>query len=105
MIKKIHWLIKYYFFAFLFIFGTAFYLRTLEPKVNWTLYPSNTEIIMKNAIEEENCEALIKYYQKELETNFKRDIFGFVVRKDGRSIKGLNLLSYLKYNLNNKNCI
>ena len=104
MFKKIHWLFKYYFFAFIFIFGTASYLRSLEPKVNWSFYSKDVQEIVENAVIEKKCESLEMSYETELASNFKQDIFGFNIRKDGRSVKGLNLLAYIKHHLKKNDC-
>ena len=104
MFKKIHWLFKYYFFAFIFVFGTAYYLMSLEPKVNWSFYSNDVQKVVLDAVTEKRCEALKMSYNTELTSNFKQDMFGFNVRKDGRSVKGLNLLSYIKYHLKKNNC-
>ena len=104
MFKKIHWLLKYYFFAFLFIFGGVFFLQSLEPEINWSLYDNELKKNIEIKILSKDCNALINYYKDELNKNFNEDYFGFVVRKDRRPVKGLNLLSYLKYHIDKNNC-
>ena len=103
MFNKISWLLKYYFFAFLFIFGIAYYLNTLEPSVNWSFYTNNLKKEISSAVNKKDCKELKKYYYEELETNFESGLLGNV-RKDKKLIRGLNLLSYLEFHIKKSNC-
>ena len=92
---NIHWLVKYYFIAFIGIFSLAYYIENSEPDVNWSLYPGLAEIEVKNIIKNKNCEELKDLYKNEFDSNYKKNSFGFIIRKDKQSKKGLNLLKYL----------
>ncbi len=101
---NIHWLIKYYLIAFISIFSIAYFIETSEPKVNWLLYNNDLENIVKSAILDSDCAILKKEYNKEIKENYRKNILGINVRKDNKSIKGLNLLSYLKHHMQSINC-
>ena len=96
---KINWVIKYYFVAFIGIFLLVYYIENSEPFVNWSLYPEISELKIQRLIKEKNCEELEKIFAKEYETNYKTNSLGFMIRKDKLSVRGLNLLKYLKYHL------
>ena len=101
---KIHWLIKYYFVTFICIFSLVYYIENSEPNINWSLYPEISEPKIQRLVKEKNCEELEKIFAKEYETNYKTNSLGFIIRKDKLSIRGLNLLKYLKYHLAETNC-
>ena len=101
---KIHWLIKYYFVAFVGIFSIFYLLGTSEPKINWVLYEKDLEKNLKSAISNNDCIVLVKEYKLELKKNYKESFFGLQLRKDRKLLKGLNLLNYLNYHLKEFNC-
>ena len=102
---KVHWLIKYYFVAFVGIFSLVFYIENSEPKVNWSLYPEISESKVKSIILNKNCEELEELYQNEYYAKYKKNFLGFTVRNDKQSKKGLNFLKYIKYHLEKSGCI
>ena len=101
---KFHWLIKYYFVAFITIFSIFYLLEKSEPKINWVLYEKDLEKSLKSAVLNNDCIVLVKEYNLELKKNYKETFFGLQVRKDRNLIKGLNLLNYLNYHLKEINC-
>ena len=100
---KLHWLVKYYFFGFIIIFGSVYLLESSEPFVNWTLYPEVSEQDVKKLIQNKECTTLNQLYTDELETNYNKNYFGYLIRKDKKSVKGLNLIKYLNYHIK-KSC-
>ena len=101
---KIHWLIKYYFVAFIAIFSIVYFLQKSEPKINWLLYEKGLEKNLKSAILNNDCFVLEKEYKLELEKNYKESFFGLQVKKNRKLLKGFNLLNYLNYHLKEINC-
>ena len=101
---NIHWLVKYYFIAFIVIFSLVYYIENSEPDVNWLLYPRLDEIEVKRIIKNKNCAELKELYKNEFDSKYKKNSFGFIVRKDKQSKKGLNLLKFLEYHLEKNNC-
>ena len=101
---KIHWLVKYYFIAFLCIFLLVYNIENSEPYVKWSLYPKISETAVQNLIEAKNCEELKLLYTEEYNENYETNSFGFVIRKDKLSIRGLNLLKYLKFYIEDIGC-
>ena len=101
---RIHWLIKYYLFAFTLVGLIVFYIETKEPFVNWNLYPNLKELEIKKIISDKNCEKLILLYDQEFNLNYEKNAFGFNIRKDNKSIRGLNFLKLLNYHLNKNDC-
>ena len=101
---RIHWLFKYYFAAFLIILTIIYYIENSEPYVNWSLYKNVSEIDIKNAILKKNCIDLKSFYNSEFDLNYKKNFFGFDIRKDNESKRGLNLLKFLKYHIKENNC-
>ena len=101
---KIHWLIKYYIACFIAIFFIVFYIEKKEPFVNWSLYPYIEEKQIREGITNENCEILKALYLKEYNLNYKKNFFGFDNRIDKKSIRGLNLLKFLKYHIKQNKC-
>ena len=92
---KIHWLVKYYFIVFLCIFLLVYNIENSEPNVKWSLYPRISETAVSSFIEAKNCEELKLLYTEEYNENYETNFFGFVIRKDKLSIRGLNLISNL----------
>ena len=101
---KIHWLIKYYLLAFTLVGLIVFYIETKEPYVNWNLYPNLKELEIKKIISDKNCEKLDSLYIEEFNLNYEKNVFGFDIRKDNKSIRGLNFLKLLNYHLNKNDC-
>ncbi len=101
---RIHWLFKYYFAAILIILTIIYYIENSEPYVNWALYSNVSEIDIKNAIIKKNCMDLENFYNSEYVLNYKKNFFGFDIRKDKESKRGLNLLKLLKYHKKKYNC-
>ena len=101
---RIHWLIKYYLLAFTLVGLIVFYIETKEPYVNWNLYPNFKELEIKNIISNKNCEKLRLLYSQEFDLNYEKNFFGFDIRKDNKSIRGLNFLKLLNYHLNKNDC-
>ncbi len=101
---RIHWLIKYYLLAFTLVGLIVFYIETKEPYVNWNLYPNLKELEIKKIISDKNCEKLILLYDQEFNLNYEKNVFGFDIRKDNKSIRGLNFLKLLNYHLNKNDC-
>ena len=101
---RIHWLIKYYLLAFTVVGLIVFYIETKEPYVNWSLYPNLKEFEIKKIISDKNCEKLGSLYIKEFNLNYEKNVFGFDIRKDNKSIRGLNFLKLLNYHLNKNDC-
>ena len=101
---RIHWLIKYYLLAFTLVGLIDFYIETKEPYVNWNLYPNLKELEIKKIISDKNCEKLTLLYNQEFNLNYEKNFFGFNIRKDNKSIRGLNLLKLLNYHLNKNTC-
>ena len=101
---RIHWLIKYYLLAFTLVGLIVFYIETKEPYVNWNLYPNLKESKIKKIIFDKNCEKLSLLYDQEFNLNYEKNFFGFDIRKDNKSIRGLNFLKLLNYHLNKNNC-
>ena len=101
---RIHWLIKYYLLAFTLVGIVVFYIETKEPYVNWNLYPNVKELEIEKIISDKNCEKLSLLYNEEFNLNYEKNFFGFNIRKDNKSIRGLNLLKLLYYHLNKNTC-
>ena len=101
---KLHWLIKYYFFTFIIIFFIVYLLEKSEPEVNWSLYPNKQEEVIKKAISNNDCDILLQEYNKEFNTNYEKNFLGFNIRKDKKAVKGQNLLKYIYFFLEQKNC-
>jgi len=101
---RIHWLIKYYLLAFTLVGIVVFYIETKEPYVNWNLYPNVKELEIEKIISDKNCEKLSLLYNQEFNLNYEKNFFGFNIRKDNKSIRGLNLLKLLYYHLNKNTC-
>ena len=101
---RIHWLIKYYLLAFTLVGLIVFYIETKEPYVNWNLYPNLKELEIKKIISSKNCEKLSLLYSQEFDLNYEKNVFGFDIRKDNKSIRGLNFLKLLNYHLNKNDC-
>ena len=101
---RVHWLIKYYLLAFTLVGLIVFYIETKEPYVNWNLYPNFKELEIKKIIFEKNCEKLSLLYNQEFDLNYEKNVFGFDIRKDNKSIRGLNFLKLLNYHLNKNDC-
>ena len=101
---KIHWLVKYYFIAFLCIILLVYNIENSEPYVKWSLYPRISETAVSSFIEAKNCEELKLLYTEEYNENYETNSFGFVIRKDKLSIRGLNLLKYLKFYIEEIGC-
>ena len=101
---RIHWIIKYYLLAITFVGLIVFYIETKEPYVNWNLYPNFKELEIKNIISDKNCDKLSLLYNKEFDLNYEKNVFGFDIRKDNKSIRGLNFLKLLNYHLNKNDC-
>ena len=101
---RIHWLIKYYLLAFTLVGLIVFYIETKEPYVNWNLYPNFKELEIKKIIFNKNCEKLSLLYNQEFDLNYEKNVFGFDIRKDNKSIRGLNFLKLLNYHLNKNDC-
>ena len=101
---RIHWLIKYYLLAFTLVGFIVFYIETKEPYVNWDLYPNFKELEIKKIISDKNCEELSLLYNIEFDLNYEKNVFGFDIRKDNKSIRGLNFLKLLNYHLNKNDC-
>ena len=101
---KIHWLIKYYLLAFTLVGLIVFYIETKEPYVNWNLYPNLKEFEIKKIISDKNCEKLILLYSEEFNLNYEKNVFGFDIRRDKKSIRGLNLLKFLSFHNKKNNC-
>ena len=92
---RIHWLIKYYLLAFTLVGLIVFYIEIKEPYVNWNLYPNFKELEIKKIISDKNCEKLSLLYNQEFDLNYEKNVFGFDIRKDNKSIRGLNFLKLL----------
>ncbi|MAH88590.1 MAG: hypothetical protein CMJ06_00840 [Pelagibacterales bacterium] len=101
---KFHWLIKYYISCFAVIFFILFYIENKEPFVNWNLYPYVKEKKIKENIFNKDCKKLKVFYFKEFSLNYKKSFFGYNIRKDKKSIRGLNLLRYLDYHIKKNKC-
>ena len=101
---KVHWLFKYYFVAFLFIFSVVYYIENSKPYVDWSLYPNISENEFKSLINKENCIELQKLYEDEYLLNYDKNTFGFMIRKDNQSKRGLNLLKLINYHIKDINC-
>ena len=101
---RIHWLIKYYLLAFTLVGLIVFYIETKEPYVNWNLYPNLKELEIKKIISDKNCEKLSLLFDREFNLNYEKNFFGFDIRKDNKSIRGLNFLKLLSYHLNKNDC-
>ena len=104
ILMRIHWLIKYYLLAFTLVGLIVFYIETKEPYVNWNLYPNFKESEIKKIISNKDCEKLSLLYNKEFDLNYEKNVFGFDIRKDNKSIRGLNFLKLLNYHLNKNDC-
>ena len=72
--------------------------------MNWELYPELDEKNVYRILMEKNCSELNELYKIEYNANYKKNILGFVIRKDKKSMRGLNLLKFLNYNMNKINC-
>ena len=101
---KIHWLIKYYLVGFTAIFSFAYYIEKSEPYLNYKLYPEISEIKLTKFIQNKNCDELTKLYKNEIDENYVSNYLGFLVRKDKKKTRGLNLLKYLNFHLEQSNC-
>ena len=101
---RIHWLFKYYFVAFLIILTIVYYVENSKPYVNWSLYSKVSEEDIKNAILQKDCDDLEYFYNNEYSLNYKKNLFGFDIRKDKETKRGLNLLKLLKYHKKKNNC-
>ena len=82
----------------------VYYIETKESYVNWNLYPNLKELEIKKIISDKNCEKLSSLYIMEFNSNYEKNVFGFNIRKDNKSIRGLNFLKLLNYHLNKNNC-
>ena len=101
---KIHWLIKYYFIGFIVIFLLAYNIEKSEPYINWSLYPDVSEKKIKNIILNKKCSQLAELYKNEYDDNYEKNSLGFVIKKEKKLIRGLNLLKYLDYHLEKSDC-
>ena len=101
---KIHWLIKYYFVGFIVIFSLVFYIEKSKPYVDWSLYPNISQERMIKIINDKDCIILKEMYQLEFELNYEKNFLGFHIRKDKKSIRGLNLLKYLDFYIEKYKC-
>ena len=68
---KIHWLVKYYFIAFLCIFLLVYNIENSEPYVKWSLYPKSLKLLLSSFIEAKNCEELKLLYTEEYNENYE----------------------------------
>ncbi len=101
---KIHWLFKYYFIGFTVIFSIVYLIENSEPYIDWSLYTEVSETNVNNIILNKKCDELIKLYKNEYDKNHERNFLGFIIRKEKKSIRGLNLLKYLNYHLEKSDC-
>ena len=101
---KIHWLIKYYAIGVSSIFLIVWIINTKEPYVNWQLYDSDTRNTVELAVKNGNCSVLVIEYNNEFTSEYYINRIGFIVRKDKKLSKGLNLLKYLKYKIEDNRC-
>ena len=101
---KIHWLIKYYFIGFLIIFSLVYHIENSVSYINWSLYPKISENKLNNIILNKNCNELIKLYKNEYDENYEKNSLGFIIRKEKKLIRGLNLLKYLNYHIEKSDC-
>ena len=101
---RIHWVINYYLLAFTLVGLIVFYIETKEPYVNWNLYPNFKELEIKKIISNKNCEKLSLLYKQEFDLNYEKNVFGFDIRNDNKSIRGLIFLKLLNYHLNKNDC-
>ena len=69
---RIHWLFKYYFVAFIFIFSIVYYIENSKPYVDWSLYPNISENEFKSLINKKNCIELQKLYKDEYLLNYDK---------------------------------
>ena len=103
--KQVHWVIKYYLIVFPAVFLIAFLIEKSEPKVNWLLYDKNLKERVEKAILIRNCKLLKDEFDKEYNLNYEKNYFGFLIRKDKKMQKGLNLLKYLEFHINDTACL
>ena len=75
------------------------FCRTLDDIVD-----DDKELEIKNIISNKNCEKLRLLYSQEFDLNYEKNFFGFEIRKDNKSIRGLNFLKLLNYHLNKNDC-
>jgi hypothetical protein len=101
---KVHWLIKYYFIGFIVIFSIAYKIEKSEPYVDWSLYEGISDTKIKNMILNKNCKELLTLYNNEYDENYDKNFLGFIIRKEKKMIRGLNLLKYLSYHLEQNDC-
>ena len=101
---KIHWLVKYYFIGFIVIFSLVYNIENSEPYINWSLYQGLSEVKVKNIISNKECNELIKLYKIEYDENYEKNSLGFIIRKEKKLIRGLNLLKFLNYHLEKSDC-
>ena len=101
---KLNWIFKYYFVAFTGIFFLVYHIENSEPYVNWSLYPEISEKKIKALTENKNCLELQDLFNEEYQANYEINTLGFYIRKDNLSIRGLNLLKYLKYHQKDIGC-
>ncbi|MDC3024502.1 hypothetical protein OA264_03425 [Alphaproteobacteria bacterium] len=101
---KLNWIFKYYIIAFTVIFFLVYHIENSEPFVNWSLYPEISEKKIKAMTKNKNCLELQELFNKEYKANYEINALGFYIRKDNLTIRGLNLLKYLKYQLKDIGC-
>ena len=101
---KVQWLIKYYIIGFIAIFSLVYHIESSEPYINWSLYPEISETKVQSLVLNKDCQSLIKLYKNEFNKNYEKNFLGFTLRKDKKLIKGLNLLKYLDFQLNEFRC-
>lgn len=101
---KVHWLIKYYLIGFIVIFSLAYNIEKSEPYINWSLYSGVSENKVKNIIFNKQCNDLVRLYENEYDENYEKNSLGFIIRKEKKLIRGLNLLKYFKYHLERMDC-
>ena len=100
-----HWLIKYYFIGFIVIFSFFYHIENSEPDINWSLYPEISETKVNNIILNKECDELVKLYKNEYNENYEKNFLGFIIRKEKKLVRGLNLLKYLNYQLEQSDCL
>ena len=93
-----------YFIGFIVIFCIAYKIENSEPYINWSLYKGVSETKVKNIILNKECNELLKLYKIEYNENYDKNFLGFIIRKEKKLIRGLNLLKYLSYHLDQNGC-
>ena len=101
---RIHWLFKYYFVAFSITLSIVYYIESTEPFVNWSLYANVSQDKVENIIYEKDCRELKILFKNEYDLNYEKNFFGFIIRKDNKSKRGLNLLKLLNFHIKKNNC-